>query len=140
MPSSRRLRSRSRLHTKGVLVRRQAKPRGGYSEGQPNSTGRAEALEAVGVRCTLWASGLLCSPCLPNLRTDMAQDTDYRLVATARRAALEKEVNQALSEGWKLYGSPTVTGNLFLGYTFAQAMVRGKTAKSVYENRGPQPF
>ena len=62
----------------------------------------------------------------------MAQDLEYKVVATGAAPSLEKEVNAALSQGWKLYGPLRVTER-----SFVQALVRGKTAESVYERRGP---
>ena len=62
----------------------------------------------------------------------MAQDPEYKVVATGAAPALEREVNAALAQGWKLFGPPRVTER-----TFVQVLVRGKTAESVYGTREP---
>lgn len=61
----------------------------------------------------------------------MAQELEYKVVVTGAAPSLEKEVNAALSQGWKLYGPLTATER-----SFVQALVRGRTAGSVHDSRG----
>lgn len=38
----------------------------------------------------------------------MAKTTEYRLVISSDQDAFERDVNEALGEGWELYGSPII--------------------------------
>jgi hypothetical protein len=70
----------------------------------------------------------------------MAQELEYQVATASNQGAFEKLVNTALAEGWQLHGSTTVSSYKDTGVIFAQGLVRGKQAPSVYEERGIQSF
>ncbi len=89
--------------------------------------------------CTVPCVEVAVSIPVQHPRFHMAQDLEYKVVATGTGDALEKEVNNALSQGWKLYGPLAVAGDKG-GRLFAQALVRGSAADSVHGSRGALTF